>query len=501
MTMGKNDSRLDRRRFLLGASGAALALPMLEAFAPRAAFGAVSPAPKRLVVVVHRHGRVAGNGKAGQDNWSPRTTTGPLPATGDLSPMLAALGAIRNEIVTIDGIDNLVRHTTGNADGHHSGARTFLTCMKPKGDGTGGGPSIDFVAGQRLRASASQRSALVFPGSPLGFEYQYDAPGFYGANGTPPALTNSNPKTVLGDVFGAVMPPTPPPTKTLQARLTGRRASILDAVADSYDALHNQVGLADQQRLDQHATFIRSLETRFAGTTSTVTGSGCVRPLDSSIPAYSAGQISRGRLDGQITPCQIENLVMSLACDITRVASLHFQLGYDPVFASEFSGTSPFDGANNHHAIIHSTPRLSDPARPNLTQAFGYQGKMFTKLVTRLAQITDVDGTRLLDNTLVLWVSDMGYGSSHFDFNIPVVMAGMKAAFPMGQGRHVVNTNRRSLGDLYAQVLRMLGGTDQTFGATGTVGAIAAGAGLTAGYGYDGFVTSNLPLHHGTIPL
>lgn len=500
--MANPKTGFDRRRFLLGASGAALALPMLEAFAPRNAFAAGTPAPKRLVVVVHRHGRVAGNGRAGQDNWSPRTTTGALPATGDLSPMLAGLGAIRNEIVTLDGIDNLVRHTTGNPDGHHSGARTFLTCVKPKADGTGGGPSIDFVAGQRLKASASQRAALVFPASPLGQEYQYDAPGFYGVNGTPPALLNSNPKTALNDVFGPPVPAAPPPQKTLQSRLISRRASILDAVAGNYEALHNQVGAADRQRLDQHATFIRALETRFAGSTGGVAAAGCARPSEAQIPAYTAAQIARGRLDGQVTPWQIENLVMALACDVTRVASLHFELGFDPVYASEFTGTSPFDGVNNHHAIIHSTPQLSDPQRPNLTQAFAFHAKMFTQLVTRLAAVTDVDGSRLLDNTLVLWVSDMGYGSSHFDFNIPVVMAGMKGAFPSGQGRHVVCSPRRSLGDLYAQVLRMLGGTDQTFGATGTVGAVAAGAALNAGYGFDGnYVTAALPLHLGTIPL
>lgn len=506
--MSKN-TRIDRRKFLLGASGAALALPMLEAFAPRSAFGAVAPAPKRLVLVVHRHGRVAGNGRNGQDNWSPRTSTGAYAATGDLSAMLSALGAIRNEIVTVDGIDNLVRHTTGNADGHHSGARTFLTCMRHTSSGGGGGPSIDFVAGQRLRASPTQRASLVFPASPLAFEYQYDAPGFYGANGTPPTLLNSNPKAALLNVFGTALPTTPPPPvppqKTLQDRLTGRRGSILDAVADSYEALHNQVSVSDRQRLDQHATFIRTLETRFSTTTPPpppVAGQGCLRPLDSAIPTYSSSQISRGRMDGQIIPSQIENLVMSLACDLTRVASLHFEHGYDPVFSSEFTGTSPFDGANNHHAIIHSTPSLSNASQPDLTKAFGQHGKMFTRLVNRLAEVTDVDGTRLLDNTLVLWVSDMGYGSSHFDFNIPVVMAGMKSAFTKGQGRHVVCTNRRSLGDLYAQVLRMLGGTDTTFGATGTVGSIAAGAGLNAGYGFEGgYVTSNLPLHLGTIDL
>ena len=48
MTMSHKRSQtqsLDRRRFLTGAGGALLALPMLESLAPRAALGAVPPAP------------------------------------------------------------------------------------------------------------------------------------------------------------------------------------------------------------------------------------------------------------------------------------------------------------------------------------------------------------------------------------------------------------------------------------------------------------------------
>src|SRR5262245_48140836 len=105
--MGKDSAqRFDRRRFLVGAAGTVLALPVLEWHAPRVAFAQAVGSPKRLVVVLHSNGRTCGNGHNSQDNWSPRATTGALPATGDLSPMLAALGPIRSEIVTVDGVDN-----------------------------------------------------------------------------------------------------------------------------------------------------------------------------------------------------------------------------------------------------------------------------------------------------------------------------------------------------------------------------------------------------------
>jgi len=500
--MRKNDAqRIDRRRFLVGSAGALLTLPMLEWYAPRSAFAQAVSAPKRLIVMLHSNGRTAGNGHDGQDNWSPGSKTGPLPATGDISPMLASLGEIRNEIVTIDGVDNLVRHMTGDSDGHYSAEVTCVTCVLPKRDKTGGGPSIDYVAGERLRATPSQRAAVLFPASPMSEEFVYESSQqFYGANGTEPARVHSNPAKSLIELFGSAPTPNQPPaTKTLHDRLVARRGSILDAVAKDYTALSQRVSAADRTRLEQHAAFIRNIETRLSGAGGGIVAQSCARPDPTKIPPFDPEDARRGQLDALITPHTIENLVMALACDVTRVGTLHFQLD-DYTFPSEFTGASPLGGQENWHALIHNTPSLSDEPQPDLTRGFQFFGKMFTLLVKRLSEVVDVDGRRLLDNTLVMWVSDLGYGSAHFDFNNPVILAGMKDAFVNGQGRHLV-TPRRSLGDLYAQVLRMLGGTDTTFGLTGKLGDSGV-SDLNAGSGFsESYIKPTLGLHLGTLDL
>jgi hypothetical protein len=92
----------------------------------------------------------------------------------------------------------------------------------------------------------------------------------------------------------------------------------------------------------------------------------------------------------------------------------------------------------------------------------------------------------------------MGYGQSHGWWNIPVVMAGMRSAFPNGQGRHLV-AGRKSMGDLFAQVLRMYGGTDTTFGATGTLGSMGGAQGT--GNGAPGFINGNTNVHQGPLAL
>ena len=496
--------RIDRRRFLVGSGGALLALPMLEAFAPRTAFAQTAAAPKRLVVVFHPHGRVVG---PGNDNWAPRTTTGALPPVGTApSPLLAGLAPISDEIVTLGNIDNIVRHTSGDIDGHASPSATCMTCVVPNG-GTAKGPSIDYVAGLRLRSSVAQKMAIVIPGQAAPFANSVTQNNvFLGPAGSPGNYQNIDPKQLIRDLFASVQvgpPPPPPPTPTLQDRLTARRGSILDAVAKGFTSLRATLSPADQARLDQHAQFIRDTEQRYSTPPPPPpAASSCSPPSTSSVPNYNWPDFRKGEHDDAFAQTQIETLVQALACDVTRTASLFFWASGDPGFVTEFApSTSPYI-AGNWHASIHGDGSPNDPSSASLTKGFGFYTKYYTKLIQRLAAVQDVDGKRLLDNTLVVWVSDLGYGSGHYCCNYPVVLAGLKAAFPKGQGRHVVG-QVNSLGDVYAHVLRLLGGTDTTYGATGTLGS-AVGSGsfnFLPLMGRPGLINKDTPLHFGALDL
>src|SRR5262249_3540170 len=126
---GPMTARFDRRRLLFGAGGSLLAIPLLESLAPRSAYAA-PVAPKRLVVVRHNAGRMVGGAVDDPtmipDVWAPAKVTGPLPQ--GMSPLLAPLDPIRQEVVTLDGIDNIVR-LLGNTDGHTYPLLTSLTCV------------------------------------------------------------------------------------------------------------------------------------------------------------------------------------------------------------------------------------------------------------------------------------------------------------------------------------------------------------------------------------
>jgi hypothetical protein len=495
-----NIQRLDRRRFLLGAGGVALALPMLEVFAPRTGFGQLAPPPKRVFILFHYHGRSVGTdsieGGIRQDNWSP-AAAGPLPADGPISPALSALNPIRTQIVTIDGIDNVVRCATGDSDGHASSVKTCVTCALPTKTLAATGPSIDYVLGTRLRPNASMKPSIIFPMGNAGQGGGYQGNAFYGSGGSPPYLVDLAPEKVIPQVFGPPMQAAgPPPAPSLHDRLVSRRASILDGVNKSFASLYGKLNAADRARLDAHAEFIRGLEATVAGGNGAVSKTqGCLRPDEKAIPAYP-GDGHRGRNDAITNPFQLENAIQALACDITRVSVCEFHNNFDPLFPSELPLDSPLN-ATDWHTTIHATRKLADPQVGTLTTAFQAFGKAFTKVVQRLGEMTDVNGQPMIENTLVMWVSDLGNGS-HTDFNIPVVLAGMPSAFPKGQGRHI-SEDRRTLGDLYAHVLRMVGGSDMTFGPTGTLGSLSNN--IFAQAGFPKYINANTPLHRGPIDL
>jgi hypothetical protein len=318
-------------------------------------------------------------------------------------------------------------------------------------------------------------------------------------------------------VFG---PPTesggePAPARpSLRDRLTSSRRSLLDGVVGELGSIRARVDARDREQLDRHADFIRALETRLAGGGPMMLARGCARPDETLAPHVYPSDWSeytenggrnpeweRGRQDPITAPFQIETLVQALACDVTRVACFSFES--DPAFTSEFPEGSPFESEDSFHGTIHGIPRIAESMSDATACERGFLafGRMFTTLVERLAAIEDTDGSRLLDNTLVLWTSELGYGSEHTNFNLPVVLAGLGGAF--AKGRHLVERGRTT-GDLYAHVLRLLGGSDATFGETGTLCELADRRGVSDLYpelGRPGAISRSTPLHGGPLSL
>ena len=89
-------------------------------------------------------------------------------------------------------------------------------------------------------------------------------------------------------------------------------------------------------------------------------------------------------------------------------------------------------------------------------------------LLTKLKALPDSDGRTVLDNTLILYSSDISDGDAHNHDDMPVVLAGGGAGFKMG--RHVEYPEMPHFGQLFLSIANAFGSPITSFGEHGMAG-------------------------------
>ena len=101
-----------------------------------------------------------------------------------------------------------------------------------------------------------------------------------------------------------------------------------------------------------------------------------------------------------------------------------------------------------------------------------FQVEHFANFLGSLSSLTDADGARFLDRTIVLFGSGMGNGSSHSNKDLPILLAG--GGFRHGQHKSYPQERRVPLCNLFTTMLQRFGVEVDRFNkATGTIGDFA----------------------------
>ena len=66
----------------------------------------------------------------------------------------------------------------------------------------------------------------------------------------------------------------------------------------------------------------------------------------------------------------------------------------------------------------------SNNDNPALKAGFLYYASVFNRLLDKMDSVVEPNGMTMLDNSLVLWISEFGTGQTHSVTNLPVVIAG-----------------------------------------------------------------------------
>jgi hypothetical protein len=438
---------VSRRAMLRGAGGVAIGLPWLAATSETAR-AQTAPLPRLVVFSVGHSVDVT----RGQNSWLPGASWDAL------SPVLEPLVPLRDRLLLLSGIDNLVSSSgIVPSNGHNFSSRSLLTAMPTREclDGAGnllqsrpqcqpnsaaGGPSFEHLVGNLMRSDVLGLRVGERPGE---HARSFRMDGTLDEGQASPAVAFD--RTFAGRPTGGGQPGT---VGTPAEQLRARRGSVLDAVREQFRVLTARLGAEDRARLDRHANHIRELETRLVMTTKIV----CENPrLNAPLPLPTgpyAFEQSEGRSDDAIAAAHVDLIATSLACQATRVAHLHMANKENNTFAFLNGGRDLI--TDNWHGIVH----MEGGGDQDRLVPMRWYSKLFGDLLNRLAGTPEGPGT-LLDNTVVLFISSLRT-NLHGTNDLPIILAG-NAAGRLRTGRHIRYTPARTTGDLFTTLLGVLG--------------------------------------------
>ena len=173
------------------------------------------------------------------------------------------------------------------------------------------------------------------------------------------------------------------------------------------------VGAGDRTKLDAHLTAMREVENRLIGMTG-MTGTGTT--TCSAKPTISDVDLKKDDLYLKAGQMQMDLAVAALACNQTRI--LTFQWSY-----SESEHLFSFlNITGNHHAISHDFSS-SGANYDAYNKIQGWYAQQFLYFLQKMDAYKEGDRS-LLDNSIVLWATEIGESTQHDLLTMPYVLAG-----------------------------------------------------------------------------
>lgn len=463
---------LNRRTFLRGAGGVAIALPTLEIMLSRhgdALAGGAGPVPRRFFIGFHGQA-MGGDGDPVRDLYRPdafgpnydlKAATMPLANYGDVRPDVSIISNLR-----------IPYNNSGPGSWNtefHLGALPPLLCgvSNPDDSSTCRGPTADQVVAAAIGAGTTfeslqyqvQPSWYLTDSAPYGRDILSYKPD--GAGGVVQVPGQTSPRAAYMALFTGFVPPDPSDAAEV-ARELARRRSILDLVDGNISRLMPRLGAADKIRMQRHFDEIRALEERLAAIPPDATGEcsmfadpGADPPIGGN-NATNGGDgfdVNAGYSDEDARARIFSDLIhMAFTCDLSRSVAMLYTMAQSHMNVNSFTGI-PYD----QHEVGHSVGTTEA-----VSQILAWQLDQFAYLVAKLRD-TPEGAASVLDNTAMVLLYEGGHGldpstgdenRTHSTENMIVTVAGRAGGFVSGQhidGNgmhpvHVINSAMRAVG-------------------------------------------------------
>jgi hypothetical protein len=344
--------------------------------------------------------------------WIPRQTG----TDYELTPCLAPLASVRDDIHVISGIDNPNARVTAPGNTHHKSMSALVSGAPYTGRGAGGA-SIDQLIAGAMRGESRFRSIQVGVCQESHGENIHRNLSWAGYDrALPPEMI---PHNLFDRLFGV-----------RDQGWTGRKQSVLDAVRDDLADLQPSLGEADRHRLDEHLTSVREIERAIASLPSDY-GRTIKEPEDvADLTDYP-----------RIAKIQSDLVAHALASGQTRVASYMLTKCQSLV-------RLPWLGYTRlrHHDYTHTNADSPEGQRI-MRDICRWHVEEFAYFIGRLKSIPEGDGT-LLDHTCVVFAHEHAEANPHKDNGLALILAGHAGGMKTGMHSKMRNT----IGDLYLTV-------------------------------------------------
>lgn len=376
---------VNRRHFLRGTGAAILALPLLEAMGPTlgqsilAAGTDQNQSPKRFVAMCATLGFHAPHlfpDKEGKDY--------------QLTPYLNKIASHRNDFTLFSSLSH--PNQQGNS-GHASGLTWLTSAPRPGLVGFRNTISIDQLIAEKIGIQTRYPYLAL---STTGQSMSWNSAGVEIPGQASPAklfkmlFVNGSQQENVAEIQGLK-----------------RGHSILDTIGEEAKKLHQRISQQDREKLDEYLIAVRDLESRLQESQNWVT-----RPkptVDAKVPQDINDRneaIARQKL-------MYDMIILALQTDSTR--TITFQLG-------GLNSVPIIKGVKNDwHGLSHhgKDPQKIDELK--LIEEAEFEA--FDYFLTKMKAIHE-NGKSLLDNTAVLFGSNLGNASAHSWRNLPIIVAG-----------------------------------------------------------------------------
>jgi Protein of unknown function (DUF1552) len=427
-------TRLDRRAFLRGLGGVALALPVLDAMGAEV----TDQFPRRFCALYTANGMSLPKPENGIDEWSwfPTKGTGKDFVFGKSTEPLAPF---RKQLSFMGGM----LHPNGPKADPHICSDMWLTgapLHNPK-PGTFNSVGLDQVVALHTKQYCRQPSLVLSIDAGTGFLSRTGTIS-YNLDGKPVPAEN-NPRRIFDRLFRGDNTSQKTAHQYLQHRI-----KLVDAVAESARSLDSKLGKTDRERMDQYLSTLNEMESRLVASERWID-----IPLKKQDYSHLNLDATNEGEPAEYYRNMFELIALAFDADITR--SVAFMLNREDGMGISDTFPLKLGLSKTHHNLSHATDKDGqlDFAKYDL-----FLSKQVAHFLAKLNEYKDRNGPAL-DNTIVMFGS--GASTTHNSHNLPTLLAG-GANMGLKHGTYWREGESR-MSNMYLSILRALGVEEENF--------------------------------------